>query len=303
MNSAKRSWLGDGLLLIATVIWALNFSAVHLAMETWGECQLTFLSARFALALLALAPVVVMRHRTHAVDVRPYIVPCALIAGSLAVAYSSQTAALALAEPGRVAFLTSLSIVLTPLAVVALRRREVRLREWIAVLVGTAGLALMTLQFGSPLRTGDLLAVLGAVALTADILLIGKYAKELDAVMLTWGTTLFLAIGYGAAALGFEIPAGVPAIDWRVVVGLVSAGIFATAIAFVLQTMGQKRTTEVRAAIVFNLEPVFASVFSITVLAEAFTPREAIGGLGIVAAAVIIEWPGKQQEHRRDTVD
>jgi drug/metabolite transporter (DMT)-like permease len=75
--------------------------------------------------------------------------------------------------------------------------------------------------------------------------------------------------------------------------GLVGAilfcGIFASALAIGVQTWAQARTSAVRAALIFALEPVFATSLSVMLGREQLGTREVIGGLLTVLAVVAAE--------------
>jgi drug/metabolite transporter (DMT)-like permease len=283
---------GDFYLFGATVIWALNISAVYLAMRTFHGFEVTFLTMRFAIATLALLPLALPRVRNFA-ELRRYHLPVILISISLFVAYWSQTISLRHALPGRVAFLINLSVIFVPIAAFVALKRRIKLHEWIAAITGTIGLGLLTCPTAGPLRPGDGFALLSAVALTADLLLIAKYSRILDPVVLTFYTAVVLCVCYGVISLIFEVPVGIPKIDWRVALGLVSTGIFATAVAFVLQTLGQRTTNEVHTAIILNLESVIAAGASAVFFGERLHSVEVFGGALIVTSAFLIELGSK----------
>ena len=63
--------------------------------------------------------------------------------------------------------------------------------------------------------------------------------------------------------------------------------VLATAIAFLIQTWGQRYTTATRAALIFSLEPVFAWLTSYVVEHEVLT-RQALAGAGCILAGILI---------------
>ena len=63
--------------------------------------------------------------------------------------------------------------------------------------------------------------------------------------------------------------------------------ILATALAFLLQTWGQKYTTATRAALIFSLEPVFAWLTSYVLEQEVLT-RQAMAGAGCILGGILL---------------
>jgi drug/metabolite transporter (DMT)-like permease len=56
-----------------------------------------------------------------------------------------------------------------------------------------------------------------------------------------------------------------------------------------VQTWGQARTTAVRAALIYSMEPVFASAYSVAVGHEQLGPREWVGGALILSGVLVSE--------------
>jgi drug/metabolite transporter (DMT)-like permease len=63
--------------------------------------------------------------------------------------------------------------------------------------------------------------------------------------------------------------------------------ILATALAFLLQTWGQKYTTATRAALIFSLEPVFAWLTSYVFEHEVLT-GQAFAGAGCILGGILL---------------
>ena len=80
-----------------------------------------------------------------------------------------------------------------------------------------------------------------------------------------------------AALPTLEVPHG-----WTVWGALLVTGVFASALAFLVQTWAQRRTSANRTALVFTLEPVWAALFGFTLAGDR------LGALGWAGCAVIM---------------
>jgi drug/metabolite transporter (DMT)-like permease len=69
----------------------------------------------------------------------------------------------------------------------------------------------------------------------------------------------------------------------------VLTAIFATAVAFALQTWGQRYTTATRTALIFALEPVVALVTAVSLGGETLTFYAVAGGSLILAGILAVE--------------
>ena len=120
------------------------------------------------------------------------------------------------------------------------------------------GLALLAgVPSGS--SSGDLLVLLSTAAQALQIVMVERYANRYDAVGLTFVQMLAALVGFAAIALALgdlSVPRG--ATVWA---ALLVTGVFASALAYLIQIWAQQRISATRIAIVFSLETVWAGVF------------------------------------------
>jgi drug/metabolite transporter (DMT)-like permease len=258
------------LLLAVTAVWGVTFVQVKDAVAIYP--LFAFLAVRFAIAGVTLAPVAVGRLRG---SWRAGTVLGLL----LAAGYALQTAGLERTTVSATGFITGLYVVLTPVLAFALFRVRTGRLVWAGVVLATAGLALLSgVQAGSP--EGDLLVLGGAAAFALQIVLMERWAPRHDVIGLTQVEMLaacgvFLVV---ALALGdLSVPRG-----WTVWGALVVTGVFASALAFLVQTWAQRRTSATRVAVVFAMEPVFAGLFGYLLAGDR------LGWVGWAGCAVIL---------------
>jgi drug/metabolite transporter (DMT)-like permease len=241
------------LLLAVTAVWGVTFVQVKDAVAVYP--LFAFLAVRFAVAGATLAPAAAPRLRGLG---RGGLRAGAALGLLLAAGYALQTAGLERTTVSATGFVTGLYVVLTPVLAFLLFRVRTGLAVWVGVALATGGLALLAgVHAGSP--SGDLLVLGGAAAFALQIVLVERWAPRYDVVALTQiemlaAFAVFLAV---ALALGdLAVPHG-----RTVWAALLVTGVFASALAFLVQTWVQQRTSATRVAVVFAMEPVFAGLF------------------------------------------
>jgi drug/metabolite transporter (DMT)-like permease len=134
---------------------------------------------------------------------------------------------------------------------------------------------------------GELLTIGCAVAFAFHIVLLGHWAPIVGFESLS----LLQIVSAAAIAIIATPLVETPTIHWSPMVwtAIVVGGVFATALAFVLQTWAQQNTTPTRAAILFSLEPVFAWLSSWAIEGELLTLRAACGALLILGGILVVE--------------
>jgi drug/metabolite transporter (DMT)-like permease len=268
-------------LLAVTAVWGVTFVQVKDAVALYP--LFAFLAIRFAIATLTLAVPGTRRVRTLG---RAGIGAGALLGLLLAAGYVLQTAGLERTTVSSTGFVTGMYVVLTPLLALALFRSRIAPAAWAGVGVSTAGLALLSgVHAGSV--GGDLLVLAGAAVYSLQIVLMEWFAPRYDAL----GFTL---VEMAAACSGLLVVAlargelGVPR-GWTVWGALLVTGVFASALAFLVQTWAQRRTSATRTALAFTMEPVFAAFFGITLAGDRLGALGWTGCAAIMAGIVLAE--------------
>jgi drug/metabolite transporter (DMT)-like permease len=277
----RQAATADAVLVVTTAVWGASFVVVKDALVLADP--VTFLALRFALGALALTLVA-----RGALANRVLWRSGGLLGVLLFLGFVTQTAGLQFTTPSRSGFLTGLSVLLVPFVSLLLFRRWPSPPVLLGVVLAAAGLWFLTGGLsGSSAQTewGDLLTIGCAVAFAFYIVLLEPAAKRFAPVPLV-ASQLWTVAALSTAALPF-VPRHLAATPefWGAVV---FAGLLSSAGCILAQTWAQARTTAVRAALIFALEPVFAASYSVLVGRERLGGRELAGGslivLGIVAA-------------------
>ena len=287
-QSQPTKWQADLALALVAAVWGTTFVVVKQALNEVST--LYFLTLRFTLAsvcmLLLFWPAF---RRANTKDLRLGLQSGALAGIFLWLGYVLQSFGLKYTAAGKSGFLTGLYIVLVPLLSAALFRRWPQPRELLGVLAATAGivaLSLPSLSGGIAFNRGDILTVGCAVAFAVHLLLLGHFSQSGNVQAVALGQIACAAF-LSVVSLGLEPPRA----NWSpgVVFAIVLTAVFATALAFALQTWGQKYTTVTRTALIFALEPVIALATAVAIGGERLTTSAFAGGALILAGILIVE--------------
>jgi drug/metabolite transporter (DMT)-like permease len=261
-------------LIAVTAVWGITFVQVKDAVDVYP--LFAFLAVRYAIATGALA---VAGGRRVLELGRAGLAAGAVLGVLLGLGIGLQTAGLERTTVSSTGFITGLYVVLTPLFGLLLFRTRVGLEVWAGVTLAVLGLAMLSgVHVGSP--GGDLLVLASTAAQALQIVMVERYASRYDAIALTLVQMAACFVGFLAIALALgelEVPHG------RTVWGaLLVTGIFASALAYLIQVWAQRRLSAARIAIVFSLETVFAGIFGY------WLAGDRLGWLGWGGCAVIL---------------
>ena len=274
-----RLRLAPAALLAVAALWGSTFFLMKDAIAR--EDVNSFLFTRFVVSVLVL------------IAIKPKVVKLlskdlllkGFIAGSfLAAGYILQTLGLARTTAAITGFITGLYVTVTPLMALFFQSHKISWKRWSYIGLATIGLALLSLH-GFSVGIGELLVLGSAIAFAGQIIALSAWSSGRDAYALTLVqlATSALFSGLGSAIGGYHPPPdkGV----WAVVV---FTAVFATALAFFIQTWSQAHIAPTKVAVILVMEIVFAAFFAVVFGGEHLTARIALGGTLIVIAMYLI---------------
>jgi len=270
------------ILLLAAMIWGAGFAAQHAAMEGMGP--LTFTAIRFLLGWVVLQPIV-WRRKPSSNPIAPSLKPVWLLGLVLFAGAMFQQYGLLFTTASKAGFLTGLYVVFVPLLGLFLKHKLKR-NTWIGTGFAALGLYFLSVTKSFSLAPGDGLILIGAVIWAVHVLLLGNLAAKRDPVRIA--SQQFLVVGILASLSALLFEAQTPSTWLDVWPWVLYSGVFAVAVAFTLQAVGQAKASPAHCAILLSFEAVFAALAGIALLGESLSLREVGGGslmfLGIVVS-------------------
>jgi drug/metabolite transporter (DMT)-like permease len=251
-----------------------------------------FLATRFTLAAFAMAAL--QPQRLLAIRGRDLKVglPLGVI---LAGGYITQTIGLELTTAAISGFITGLYVVLTPvLAWVLIRRRPTK-RLALAVAFAVIGLALISGATAASveLQVGQLWLLACAVLFALHIFLLGEHGGRSNAYTLA----MIQIAGVAAVSWIFALADGYQAPpNSQVWFAIIFTALFSTILAFWVQTWAQSIIDSARVALILTSEVVFAAGIAVAVGQEVLATQTLVGGVLMVVAMLVIEWPERTKK-------
>lgn len=275
------------LLLLGTLFWGMTFVFIKDAVSLMSVAG--FLGCRFLLASIVLILIFIKRLRKFDRNTFKF---GALLSVPLLFSFLAQTIGLQYTSASMGGFITGLSVVFVPIIISVMQRRLPSLSVFIAVVLATLGLSFLTLGSRIAFNIGDVWVFLSAILFAIYIIMVGKYSKQSDGVLLS--ITQFFMVGvvcivYAAIKGELYFPT-----QYKLWQAILFTALFATAYMYTVQNYYQKYISEITTSIIFSFEPLFAAITAFFYLNEALTEKTIIGGLlifgGVLFAEIKIEF-------------
>ncbi|GHH98255.1 DMT family transporter [Neobacillus kokaensis] len=293
----KKPIIADISLLFVTFIWGMTFVLVQNAIDFLEP--FAFNGIRFLLAAILLFLCLLIFEKSQLKQLNFKVAASGFFIGFwLFLGYVTQTIGLLYTTTSKAGFITGLSVVLVPLFSMFILKQFPTRNAVLGVLIATFGLFLLTMTDVTAMNIGDGFVFICAISFALHIILTGKFSHQYPTLLLTVIQISTVAILSMVSSFIFE--------DWKqsfredvllsqdVIIALMITSIFATAIAFFIQTNFQKYTSATRVALIFAMEPVFAAIAGYYWVGERLTYSALLGCSLIFMGMIFAELPVKK---------
>lgn len=259
---------------MVTAVWGWTFVLVKDAITQYPT--LAFLEIRFVLAAVLIAVIV------HKVPSRRELWVGVVAGTVLAGGYLFQTVGMTMTSPGNAGLITGLFVVFTPL-IDRLFGASLHRRTGIAVVLALVGTLMLA---GGPagIGTGDLLVAICAVLYAVHIVLLSKWSPSLRTAPLAMVQMATCAFWFTASGTPSLVHVALP--SPQVWFAIVITGVFASAVAFYIQTWAQAHLDASRTALILATEPAWALAASIVLAGQRLTAVQTAGAALVLGAIV-----------------
>jgi drug/metabolite transporter (DMT)-like permease len=277
-------------MLGAAAVWGGSFVIMKDSLEK--QDVFSFLASRFILASILMF----MYRPTALRGLSKRFVLRGIFAGILlGSGYIFQTFGLTNTTVSNTGFITGLYLVFTPLiSLIVLRRHVIRI-QWLAVLLATIGLFLISYN-GVSLGRGETLVLISAMLYGAHFVALGEWSDGGN----TYALTLIQIATLGVMASlftikdGFQLPP-----DSSVWLAVLFTAFFATFLAFLVQTKAQSVMSATAASVLLATETPFAVIFGLYFNSDPLTFKIITGGLLVMAAMGLVIWSDARKKDVR----
>ncbi|MGC8619122.1 MAG: DMT family transporter [Thermoplasmata archaeon] len=268
------------LIIIATLLWGVTFPIMKIAVVSISPVLLTLI--RFAIASAILFAIFFKRIVSSSIG---SALSGLFIGVFLYFGYYFQIVGIVFTSAMHSTLITGLYIIISPILAFFMLKEPLDKKVIISLILALIGLFLITGILITVVNIGDILTFFSAISYSFQVVLVDKYSKKYDPLVLTFYQIL-MVVPLGLIFLPFSGYS----VSWNndVIFSIIYLSIFATAIALLLQNFGQKGLDSATASMVFALEPVFGVLFSILLLHETMGILQILGGVLMISAMIIV---------------
>lgn len=267
------------MLLFAAILWGLSYS-VQTLCNGLGTFTISFFKSIGGIVLLIFAII-----KKEKFDLKT-ITAGTLIGVVACCGIILQQKGLELSSAANASFISALYIVFTPILSIFIGKKP-KPRIYISIIVSLIGMYLLCIKGSFVIRIGDILLVIAAILFALQIILIDKYANDVDTIAFTSVQQISGAILTGVIMLVVEKPS-INAIANNII-QILYMSLLAGALAQLIQNRFQKDVEPSLSSILMSFESVFGALFGWLILNQALSIKEIMGCVLMFIAMLIAE--------------
>ena len=287
-------------LLVVTIVWGATFiwmkqamNALQTEIEDYGQTAIVsvLVGGRFLIAAIALF--IGSSKARRALLERELWGGGAILGLILLVGFTTQMVGIDTISPSTSAFLTSLYVVFTAVISTKMTGQVVTRMMIVGVLLATFGAGFIEgpphLSWGK----GEILTVICAFFFALHIIFTQSITQRMDPLGVT--ITSFLIVSIGSFAISLLMGGRDTLKIWEftlqqdVLLPLLCLGLLGSLFALLLLNLLQRHLHPVQAAIIYGLEPVWATMFALGLGLTDWTGWIAVGGSALLLGNVLVE--------------
>lgn len=274
-------------LILITIIWGGSFITVQYGLNF--SSPILFVALRFAAAAMAVS---VLSWKYLTAFNRQEIFAGFYIGVVIALGYGLQTIGLKTISSSESAFLTALYVPLVPIFLWFIFKQKPHSMTWLGAVLAFIGLIFLTGNgFGViQLHWGQILTLLGSIAIALEIILISHFAGQVNVHRVTVLQLVFASLCCFLIA-PFVGETQLPQFHWQLLAVLCALGC-ASAVIQLVMNWAQRQVAPSQAAIIYAGEPVWAAFFG-RIAGERLSALALFGGALVVLSIIISEWRPK----------
>lgn len=283
-----KTWKAELLLLSVTFIWGGTFMFTKIGINDVNPSL--YILMRFTIALV----ISLLFFGKYLINIdRTTLIQGLVLGLFFGGGFLLQTYGLQLTTVSKSAFITGITVPLTPFVFYFIEKKSISIWSKFGVIIATIGLWIFTNPTLDSINYGDVLTLFSTIFWALYITYMDVFTKQRrgirDSAVLVM--LQFIAAAPLALAAIFIFEGGSFEVNFTnsLIISLAFNSIMASLFVTFVHTSVQKFTTPVKAALIFSLEPVIASIIAVIVLKELFGLREITGAIILLSGVLVSE--------------
>lgn len=268
-------------MFIATIFFGMTYVLTKICLNYSTEFHI--ISFRFLIAFIV--SLIFLQKKIFPIKIKEFIYSL-ILSIILFLVFITMTIGVKYTTATNASFLISLSVIFIPFFSWIFNKEKPKKNIFVVLIIALIGIMLLTLDKNLELHIGDILCLICSLFFSFHIIITERFVKNNNPVtlgVLQFGGVAILSFLVQYPIEKFSLPK-----NENFWISLLILSVFCTALAYIIQTVSQKKLSSTLVGFILSLEPIFSGIFGYFILNEYLSFQQYVGAFLLLISVIYV---------------
>ena len=268
-------------MFIATIFFGMTYVLTKICLNY--STELHIISFRFLIAFVI--SLIFLQRKIFPLKIKE-ILYSLILSVLLFMVFITMTIGVKYTTATNASFLISLSVIFIPFFSWIFNKEKPKKSIFIVLIIALIGIMLLTLDKNLEFHIGDILCLICSLLFSFHVLIIERFVKNNNPI--TLGVLQFGGVAILSFLVQYPIEKFTLPKNEKFWISLMILSVFCTALAYIIQTVSQKKLSSTLIGLILSLEPIFSGIFGYFILNEYLSPQQYMGAFLLLISIIYV---------------
>ena len=268
-------------MFIATIFFGMTYVLTKICLNY--STELHIISFRFLIAFVI--SLIFLQRKIFPLKIKE-ILYSLILSVLLFMVFITMTIGVKYTTATNASFLISLSVIFIPFFSWIFNKEKPKKSIFIVLIIALIGIMLLTLDKNLEFHIGDILCLICSLLFSFHVLITERFVKNNNPI--TLGVLQFGGVAILSFLVQYPIEKFTLPKNQKFWISLMILSVFCTALAYIIQTVSQKKLSSTLIGLILSLEPIFSGIFGYFILNEYLSPQQYIGAFLLLISIIYV---------------
>lgn len=268
-------------MFIATIFFGMTYVLTKICLNYSAELHI--ISFRFLTAFVI--SLIFLQRKIFPIKIKE-ILYSLILSVLLFMVFITMTIGVKYTTATNASFLISLSVIFIPFFSWIFNKEKPKKSIFIVLIIALIGIMLLTLDKNLEFHIGDILCLICSLLFSFHVLITERFVKNNNPI--TLGVLQFGGVAILSFLVQYPIEKFTLPKNEKFWISLMILSVFCTALAYIIQTVSQKKMSSTLVGFILSLEPIFSGIFGYFILNEYLSFQQYIGAFLLLISIIYV---------------
>lgn len=268
-------------MFIATIFFGMTYVLTKICLNY--STELHIISFRFLIAFVI--SLIFLQKKIFPIKIKE-ILYSLILSVLLFMVFITMTIGVKYTTATNASFLISLSVIFIPFFSWIFNKEKPKKSIFIVLIIALIGIMLLTLDKNLEFHIGDILCLICSLLFSFHVLITERFVKNNNPI--TLGVLQFGGVALLSFLVQYPIEKFTLPKNEKFWISLMILSVFCTALAYIIQTVSQKKLSSTLIGLILSLEPIFSGIFGYFILNEYLSPQQYMGAFLLLISIIYV---------------